>query len=158
DQRYRRLGRLEDRVGGEGGRDEDDAGVRPRLGDGGRDGVEDGDPVVPLPALSGGDPGDDVRAVLDRLLGVERPLLTGQALAEQGGPRPDENGHHALPAAATAFSAASRIPSATTKARPEDLRISRPCSTLVPSSLTTTGTLTPTSFAAATTPSATTSQ
>src|SRR5205809_3857185 len=58
----------------------------------------------------------------------------------------------------TTFSAASFIPSATVKLSP-DSRITRwPSSTLVPSSRTTTGTLTPSFFAASTTPRATMSQ
>ena len=48
--------------------------------------------------------------------------------------------------------AASRMSAATVKVRPELFRISRPCSTLVPSSRTMMGTLTSTVFTASTTP------
>src|SRR5579884_68906 len=55
-------------------------------------------------------------------------------------------------ASATTFSAASRIPLATVKFRPESARICRPFSTLVPSSRSTIGTLMSSARAASTTP------
>src|SRR5579864_833209 len=59
--------------------------------------------------------------------------------------------------ALTIFCAASSRLSAGTTLRPESRMIFLPCSTLVPSSRTTSGTLRPTCFTAATTPSAMTS-
>src|SRR5262249_18166625 len=67
------------------------------------------------------------------------------------------SGHSYDLVAATTFSAASFIPSATMKFSPELRRICCPCSTFVPSSLTTTGTCTPVALAASTTLDATTS-
>src|SRR5215207_6987451 len=59
------------------------------------------------------------------------------------------------PASATTFSAASFIPEAVVKFKPDSSITLRPSSTFVPSSLTTTGTLMPMFLAAATTPLAT---
>ena len=62
------------------------------------------------------------------------------------------------PASATTFSAASFMPSATVKLKPDSARILRPSSTLVPSMRTTMGTWMFSSRAAATTPVASVSQ
>src|SRR5712692_3265937 len=66
--------------------------------------------------------------------------------------------HHLPPARATTFSAPSFIPSAMVNPSSDWRRISWPCFTLVPSMRTTMGTFSCSSFAAATTPVASTSQ
>src|SRR4030095_11740244 len=102
---------------------------------------------------------DHLGAVGDRLLGMERAVLAGEALADDLGALADEDGHQVLPLTAwTIFCAASSRSSAEMTLRPDLAMISLPSSTLVPSRRTTSGTLRPTSFTAATTPSAITSQ
>src|SRR6185312_12250133 len=81
------------------------------------------------------------------------------ALADDLGVGVDEDGHQAAsPMALTTFSAASARFSADRMGRPDSRRIFLPSSTLVPSSRTTSGTCRLISRAAATTPSAMTSQ
>src|SRR5581483_5983014 len=90
---------------------------------------------------------------------MERAVLAGEALADDLGGLVDEDGHYAASfTALTTFSAASARLSADRIGRPDWLRIFLPRSTLVPSRRTTSGTLRLTSRAAATTPSAITSQ
>src|SRR5215467_2953409 len=110
-------------------------------------------------ALPGRDAAHHLRAVGDRLLGVEGALRAGEALAEDLGVAVDEHGHQAASfTALTIFSAASARLSAERIGRPDSLRIFLPSSTLVPSRRTTRGTPRLISRAAATTPSAMTSQ
>src|SRR5690606_26585518 len=78
----------------------------------------------------------------------------GQALRDDLRLLADEDAHAAPPASETTFDAASRRSSAGTIESPLSLSICLPFSTFVPSSLTTTGTLTSSSFTAAITPSA----
>src|SRR5918995_1738739 len=102
---------------------------------------------------------DHLGAVGNRLLGVKRAVLAGEALADDLGILVDEDGHHAaFFTAATIFCAASSRSSADVTLSFDSAMIFFPSSTLVPSSRTTSGTLRPTSLTAATTPSAITSQ
>ena len=103
---------------------------------------------------------DHPGAVGDRLLGMEGALRAGEALADDLGvadrPGPpsgclSDRGHDLLGGVA-------RDRSPAVIARPDSLRICLPSSTLVPSRRTTSGTPRLTSRAAATTPSAITSQ
>src|SRR5205085_11342447 len=99
------------------------------------------------------------RAVLDHLLRVERSRAAGDALHEQLRALVGEDAHDALPfvTASTIFFAPSAIVDAAMIARPLSFRILRPSSTFVPSRRTTSGTFSPSCFAAATTPFAITS-
>src|SRR5690606_27091255 len=108
-------------------------------------------------ALLGMDAADHLRAVIgQRLLGVEAAGLSGQALDEDLRILADEDRHpyYDPSPAATIFFAVSSRSSAEMTLRPLSLMIFFPISTLVPSSLTTSGTLSPTSLTAAITPSA----
>src|SRR6185295_6233812 len=103
------------------------------------------------------DAGDHLRAVL---LAETRMELSGgaQSLGEHLRVLVDENAHATLPAAFTAFSAPSFMSTAEMMSSFDSARICFPFSTFVPSIRTTSGTVSPTSRAAATTPSASTSQ
>ena len=98
------------------------------------------------------------RAVIHHLLRVKSAFAPSKPLHDQTSALINQHAHRAPPARATAFSAPSFIPSATAKFRPECFKISFPCWTFVPSMRTTTGTLNFNSFAAFTTPLASTSQ
>src|SRR5579872_7087615 len=154
-----RIRRLEDRVGGAGRGHVDHA----RGGTGGSHGiahrVEHRQSQVLLPTASGRYATDQSRAVSDGLLGVERALLAGKSLADDPRVAVDENAH-ALPfaASATTLRAASVRSSAGVIFTVLRSSMARAASALVPSSLTTTGTLTPTFFTAWITPSAIRSQ
>ena len=90
--------RLEDRVGGERRGDEDDAGVRAGLANGLGYGVEHRNPILELlPALARGDACDEVRAVREHLLRVERSRAPGDALAHHAGVPVDEDAHARSP-------------------------------------------------------------
>ena len=104
---------LENRVGGERWRHEDQRGVGAGFGDGVHDGVEDGHTVDILPRFAGCDAGDDLGAVFAALLGVKAPFLAGDALDDDLGFGVDPDTHAAPPTAPTTFSAASAIPSPT---------------------------------------------
>ena len=93
DERDLRIDRLEDRVGGKGRGHVDDAGVGAGGGFGLGDGVEDREAEMDLPALPRRDAADHLRAVLDGLLGMERAVLAGKALADDAGIGIDEDGH-----------------------------------------------------------------
>src|SRR5262249_57255187 len=137
-----------DGVGGEGGGQEVDAHVRPARLHRVRHGVEDRAPILDLgPALSRRDAGDELRPVVEHLPGVERPRRAGDALHQHPGVLIDEDAHDTFSprAAATAFSAAWRRLSAEMIGSPDLRRISLPRSTFVPSSRTTSGTLSLTS-------------
>src|SRR5580693_5357658 len=102
---------------------------------------------------------DHLRAVVERLLGMERAVLAGEALANHAGLLVDQDGHQfASRTALTIFWAASSRSSAAITLRPDSVMIVLPSSTLVPSSRTTSGIFNPTSCTAAITPSAMTSQ
>src|SRR5205807_5510847 len=153
------IDRFEDRVGGIGRRHVDDAGGRAGLGARLMHGVEHRQVEVLGAALAPGDPADHPRAIGDRLLGMEGALRAGEALADHRRRRIDEDRHHAASSTtATTFFAASSKSAAAVNGRPDWLRMRRPNSTLVPSRRTTSGTCRLTSRAAATIPSAITSQ
>src|SRR5579872_404720 len=153
------IDRLENRVGGEGRRDINDAGRSIRRPHRALDRVEDREIEMAGAALPRGHPAHHLGAVGDRLLGMERPLGAGEALANDLGRRIDENRHQAASfTALTTFSAASARLSAERMGSPDSARIFLPSRTLVPSSRTTSGTWRLTSRAAATIPSAITSQ
>src|ERR1700757_2296200 len=102
---------------------------------------------------------DHLGAVGDRLLGVEGALGAGDPLADHLGRGVDEDRHQAASlTAVTTFCAASARFSAVKIGSPDCCRMRLPSSTLVPSRRTTSGTCRLTSRAAATTPSAITSQ
>src|SRR6204780_3141945 len=109
-------------------------------------------------AFAGRHAADHFRAVGDRLLGMEGAVLAGETLADDLGIFIDEDGHYAASfTALTIFCAASSRSSPDVTLSLDSAMIFLPRSTLVPSRRTTSGTLSPTSFTAATTPSAITS-
>src|SRR3990172_4195759 len=99
------------------------------------------------------DTGDQLGAIGDGLVGVELTGLT-RTLHQNPGALVDQDAHRV---SSRIFSAPSRRLSAATRSSPESLRISLPSSTLVPSSLTTSGTCRPTRSTASTIPVAITS-
>src|SRR6185312_17567656 len=111
-----------------------------------------------LTAFAGRDAAHHFGSICDGLSGVERAFAAGKALHDQARVFIDENAHARPPASFTTFSAASFIPSATVKLKPDSNSISRPFSTLVPSMRITTGTFMFNSRAAVTTPVARVSQ
>src|SRR3954465_2592750 len=90
--------------------------------------------------------GDDLGAVVEALLSVERALLAREALADHLRVFVDQDAHRPPPASFTTLTAASVRPGAGVILRPLPASSSRPFSTFVPSSRTTTGTLTSTCF------------
>ena len=95
---YAGVDRFDDRVCGEGWRNEDHRGVGPGLGDGILDGVEDGDVFVELlAALARRDAGDHVSAVLDAPAGVEAALPACNALHEEPRALVHQNTHPSIP-------------------------------------------------------------
>src|SRR5690606_17628803 len=159
DQRHFRVDRLEDRIRGASRRHVDDGGVHPHLLDRFEHGIENREVQMGAPALSGRDAADHLGAVGDRLLGMEGALIAGESLADDPRLAADEHRHQfASRIAFTTFSAASARLSAAMIASPDSASIFLPSSTFVPSSRTTSGTCRLTSRAAATTPSAMTSQ
>ena len=88
-----RARRLEDRVGGETGRHEDERRVRARLLDRVGDGVEDRDALDVLAALAGRDARDDVRPVGAVAERVERALAAGDALDDEARVAVDDDRH-----------------------------------------------------------------
>ena len=87
------VGRLHDRIGGVGRRDEHDAGGRTRGGYGVLDGIVHGPAMDLGAALPGRDPAHHVGAVCDHLLGVEGADLAGDALDQHAGGLVDQDGH-----------------------------------------------------------------
>src|SRR5580700_6695312 len=135
-------------------RDRLGAGFFPRFGDG----IEHRQIEVRRAAFAGRHAADHFGAVSDCLLGMKGAVLAGEALADDLGVFVDEDGHYAASfTALTIFCAASSRSSAEVTLRLDLAMMSLPSSTLVPSSRTTSGTRKPTSFTAATTPSAMTS-
>src|ERR1700722_17016165 len=158
DQRNLRGDGLGDGIGRTGRRHIDHAGVGAgffaRFGDG----IEYRQIEMGRAAFAGRHAADHFRAVGDRLLGMEGAVLAGEPLADDFGIFVDEDGHYAASfTALTIFCAASSRSSAEVTLRLDLAMMSLPSSTLVPSSRTTSGTRKPTSFTAATTPSAITS-
>ena len=93
DERNRRVDRLQDGIGSKGRRNEDDAGIRSRFAFGNGERVEDRQPQVFLSPLARRDPSHHLRAVGERLFGMEGSLRTGEALAENARIVVDKNGH-----------------------------------------------------------------
>ena len=93
DQRHLGVDRLEDRIGGEGRRHVDHAGVgagrRDRLGDR----VEDGQADMGRAAFAGRHPADHLRPVGERLLGVEGAGFAGHPLGDDLGVGVYEDAH-----------------------------------------------------------------
>src|SRR5207248_5718578 len=132
-----------------------------RAGPGARllDGVEHGQVEMLCPALPRRHAAGHLGAVGDRLIGVEGALGAGKALADDRRRGIHKDGHHAASlTTSTTFLAASSKSSAAISGSPDCPRSLRPNSTLVPSRRTTSGTCRLTSRAAATMPSAMTSQ
>src|SRR5690606_15839241 len=152
------------------GRTEAAAGVGPGRRDGRGQGVEarhvhgvdvgaagdagvDGIALEPdgLAALARPHRRDDVRAVGDRPVGVER-AGPAHALDEQPRAPAEERTHRPPPASSTILRAPSFMSVALTTLRPDSSMIRLPSSAFVPSSRTTSGTSRPTCLTAATTP------
>ena len=85
------VGRFTDSVGGERRRHEDHAGVGASVAHGLRHGVEYWAIQMAAATASGGDAADYLRAVGDRLLGMESALLAGEALHQHAGCAIDQN-------------------------------------------------------------------
>src|SRR5436309_3478995 len=128
--------RFHDRIGGEGGWDENaadvGAGVALRVGHR----VKDWDAEVRAATLARADAGDEVGTAGLHLLGVERPLATGQPLDEHPALAGEQDAHEAaaglvVPAAAssTIFRAAALapasggIPASLSNCRPSSSRV-----------------------------------
>src|SRR5262249_1099812 len=155
--------------------------IRPGLGNGVGNGVEDGPAFVRRAALARRDAAHDVGVVGRGLLRMKRALASGQTLHDQTGLFRDQNSHAmslgiarlsgdrvsrrrrvryrvaTLCASFTTVSAASPMESALVRFKPLSRSICLPSSTLVPSMRITIGTGTPNSFTAAMTPAASTS-
>src|SRR5262245_42941144 len=159
DERDLSLDRLRNGIGSTRRRHVDYAGVAIglRLGFGNR--IEHRQPEMAGAAFTGRSAAHHLGAVGDRLLGVERAVLAGEALADDAGVLVDQDGHQAFVpfTAFTIFCAASSRSSAAVTLRLDLARMSLPSFTLVPSSRTTSGTRKPTSRTASTTPAAITS-
>src|SRR6266404_4430149 len=158
-QRDAGIGGFEDRIRGKGRRHVDHARIAAGLDVRLVDGVEDREVEMAGTTFTRRHAANHLGAVGDRLLGVEGALGAGEALAQHLGRSVNEYRHQAASfTAATTFWAASAKFSAARIGRPDCCRIFLPRSTLVPSRRTTSGTWRLTSRAAATTPSAMTSQ
>src|SRR5881397_886264 len=146
---------LHDRVGSERRRNKDQRARRSffltRLGHA----VEHRESFVRRPPFARRNAANDFRSVVAALDGVECSLAAGDPLYQHARVLVSPDGHQRRPfAASTTLRAASAIPSAVISGNPDLARISFPSSTFVPSSRTTTGTGSPISFEALTTPSA----
>src|SRR5262249_47541324 len=158
DQRDLGLDRLADRIGRARRRHVDHARVGAGLGRGLGDRVEHRQVEMIPAALAGRPAAHHPGAVGDRRLRMKGAVLAGETLADDLGVLIDQDGHQAAPLIALAiFCAASSRSSPEVTLSLESAMIFLPRSTLVPSSRTTSGTLRPDSFTAATTPSAITS-
>src|SRR5208282_2754904 len=159
DQRDFGINGFADRIRRAGRRHVDHAGVAPGFFSRFGNRVEHRQVEVRGATLSGRGAADHLGAIGDRLFGMERAVLAGKALADHFGVLVDQDGHYAASLTAlTIFWAASSRSSAEVTLRLDLAMISLPSATLVPSRRTTSGTRKPTSFTAATTPSAMTSQ
>src|SRR5437588_3712250 len=158
DQRQTGVNGLKHGVGGKRRGHENRGGIGLSCADGFGDGIENRHIVMQRAALARGDSGNHFGAVCDHLACVEAAFAAGDTLHDDSGHLVYQNAHRAPPARRTAFSAPSFMFSPMVKLSPESRRIWRPCSTLVPSIRTTTGSFNCNSRAAATTPVASTSQ
>src|SRR5690625_366434 len=158
-QRDTSIDRLQNCLARKGRRHVDHAGVCPRFRNCLLHGVDNRQVQMLAATFSGGDAAYHLGAIGDRLFGMKGSLRAGEALADHTGIAVDQDGHQfASFTALTIFCAASARLSADTIGSPDSRRIFFPSSTLVPSRRTTRGTWRLTSRAAATTPSAMTSQ
>src|SRR4051812_16084355 len=154
-----RVHRLEDRISSAGSRHVDHARRSSCLTNRFLHGIKHRLAQMRLPAAARRNTTDQLRAVRERLLGVKRTLLTRETLGNDLRVLVDQNAHlFAFFAAATTLRAASVRSVAAVMANPLSPNISRALSAFVPSSRTTTGTLTPTFLTALITPSAMMSQ
>src|SRR5213593_4825124 len=135
-----------DRVGGEGGGDENPADVGAGFTLGVGHCVKDGDAEMGGATLARADASDQVRAVGLHLLGMERPLATGQPLDEHPALAGEQDAHEAaagllVPAAAssTILRAAALAPAS--GGIPASFSNCRPSSSRVPVIRTTSGSL-----------------
>src|ERR1700742_4302479 len=159
DQRDLGIDGLTDRVRRPRRRHIDHRGIGAGLLAGLGDGVEHRQSEMRRAAFAGRGAADHLGAIGNRRFRMERAVLAGESLADDLGVAVDQNRHYRAPLATalTIFCAASSRSSAGSTLRPLSRMIFLPCSTLVPSSRTTSGTLSPTSRTAAVTPSAMTS-
>src|SRR5580658_6030498 len=149
---------FEDSVGGKLGRHIADADVGAgrfaRL----LDGVENGNAFEVGAALAGHHARDHLRSVFAACARVQLAGGAGDSLGEDAAVLVDENAHRETPIAWVTRRAASAMSLAAITLIPDSARIFLPSTTLVPSILTTSGTLSLTCWAASTTPWASTSQ
>ena len=113
DQRNVGVGGFHDGVGRDRRRNKDHGGVGAGLFDRFAHGVEDGPAFVRGAAFAGRDAADDLRAVRGGVLGVECAFAAGEALHQQVVLFINKDAHRTPLAAATTFSAASFMVSAT---------------------------------------------
>src|SRR4029079_4388857 len=167
DQRHARIGSLHDAIRAKCWRHEGDAGLGARLLHRLLHSVEHRQSGMGGAAFARGHAADNVGAVVHHLFGVELAFVAGHALHDDRRLFVNQDTHRSSPLglfyaalfhAATALSAASAKVSAVISFNPLSARIFRPSSTLVPASLTTSGTFTSTVWQACTTPFATQSQ
>src|ERR1700730_6397068 len=158
DERHFGVGGFQDGVRGVRRRNKNHGRIRPSGLHRFRHRIKNGTLQMLCAAFARGHATHHVGAILNHLLRVEGAFTTREALDDEARFFVYQHAHRAPPARATTFCAPSFMPSAMVKFKPESRRICWPTSTLVPSIRTTTGTLTPRSFAAATTPVARTSQ
>src|SRR4051812_2979797 len=152
------IGGSHHRVGGEWRRDVDHRRIGARILHRFGNRVEDWNLILEfLAALARSYTANDLGAVLDHLLCMERAVPTGDALHDEAGVFFDENAHAAFPpvARATAFFTASSM--SVIADIPFSLRIFSAISSLVPVSRITSGTLSGFCFIAVTIPLATSS-
>src|SRR5215472_2938594 len=139
DQCHACVGGLHDGVGRTRRWNEDHGRVRAGLLHAFANRVEDGPALVSGAALAGSHASNNVGTVRGGVLRVERAFPSRQSLHQQARRFVDQNAHATPLAAATTFSAASFMVSATMNFSPLSFRIRRPSSTLVPSSRNTIG-------------------
>src|SRR5829696_2690486 len=147
-ERHRGVDALLHRRAGEARGHEDDrhvgAGLLDRLGDG----AEDGDAVDLLARLARVDAADDLTAGRDHPAGMPEALGAGHPLDDHPGRLGEKNGHsrstpQPLPASSATRSAApSMVSTCSTPGSAASVRIRRPRSALLPSSRTTSGSVT----------------
>src|SRR5712691_334093 len=155
DERDLGVGGFHDGVGGGRRRNEDQRTVGAAGSNGFLDGVPHGKPLVGGAAFARRDAAHDLGAVFLAAQGVESALFARDPLHQHPRGLIHEDAHgRALLANSTTFFAPEPMSSALTKLRPDSASIFLPCSTLVPSTRTTTGSLSPSFLTAAIRPSA----
>src|SRR5208283_536996 len=139
DQRNARVGGFHDRIRRARRRHEDHRRIRARLGHCFAHRIKDGPALMGRSALARSYAAHDLRSVGLRCFGVKRSFTARQSLHNQSRRFINQDAHLTPFAAATTFSAASFMVSATMKFSPLSFNVTRPCSTLVPSSRSTIG-------------------